>query len=44
MAEEKSPLKWKFKTNGNIYSPIVSEGRIYFGSGEFYPKILYAMK
>jgi len=43
MSEEKSPLKWKFKTNDNIYSPIVSEGIIYFGSGEFYPKFLYAV-
>jgi len=33
MAIEKTPLKWKFKTGGRVYSPAVSDGVVYFGSG-----------
>ena len=41
MAEQKSPLKWKFKTGDWISSsPNVSEGVVYFGSND---KHLYAL-
>ena len=32
MAEEKTPLKWKYKTGDSVYSPAVSDGVVYFGS------------
>ena len=35
MTKEKSPLKWKFKTKGKIFSsPVVSDGVVYFGSSD----------
>ena len=41
MAEQKSPLKWKFKTGDWISSsPYVSEGVVYFGSNDEH---LYAL-
>ena len=41
MAEEKTPLKWKFKTADAIYSsPILLDGVVYFGSED---KHLYAV-
>ena len=41
MAEEKTPLKWKFKTGGSIdSSPAVVDGVVYFGSADNY---LYAV-
>ena len=41
MAEEKTPLKWKFETGGSVYSsPAVVDGMVYFGSNDNY---LYAV-
>jgi len=40
MAEEKTPLKWKFETGGHVSSPILSEGILYFGSDDSH---LYAL-
>ena len=41
MIEEKTPLKWKFKTGSSVYSsPAVIDGVVYFGS---YDKHLYAV-
>ena len=35
MAEEKTPLKWKFKTGDVVYSsPAVVDGVVYFGSDD----------
>jgi len=40
MAEEKTPLKWKFKTEDYVSSPILNEGILYFGSDDSF---LYAL-
>ena len=32
MADQKSSLKWKFKTETGVTSPAVSDGVVYFGS------------
>ena len=41
MAEEKTPLKWKFKTGDSVFSsPAVSDDVVYFGS---YDNHLYAL-
>ena len=41
MAEEKTPLKWKFETGGSIHSsPTIFEGLVYFGSWDNH---LYAL-
>ena len=41
MAEEKTPLKWKFKTGDSVFSsPAVSDDVVYFGS---YDNYLYAL-
>ena len=34
MAEEKTPLKWKFKAGDSVYPPAVSDGVVYFGSDD----------
>ena len=38
MAEEKTPLIWKFEAGSSVFEPVVSEGVVYFGSenGELY--------
>jgi outer membrane protein assembly factor BamB len=41
MAEEKTPLKWKFEAGGEVRSiPEVSDGVVYFGSFDHH---LYAL-
>ena len=41
MAEEKTPLKWKFETGGSVdSSPALSDGVVYFGSYDYH---LYAV-
>ena len=35
MNEQKSPLKWKFETEGSVNSsPTISEDSVYFGSAD----------